>query len=459
MYTYQKAIFLFRRDLRLDDNTALLAACKQSATVIPCFIFDPKQVGENNPYRSMNAIQFMITSLQDLQKQLQQKKGRLYLFYGEPTTILEQLIKEQSIDALFFNRDYTPFSIARDKKIVTLCKKLNIACNMYDDYLLNAPETVVKKDGNPYSVFTPYWKNASRKLVTKPIACTHHNFYDDTIKDAQPNSLFKKILPETNSNIAQQGGRPQAIAICKKLEQLKAYSKTRDIPACATTELSTHIKFGTLSIREVYWSILEQIGRSAHQGLLRQLYWHDFYYQIAYHWPEVFGSAFHEKYNKLAWSYNKNHFKKWCQGLTGFPIVDAGMRQLNQTGYMHNRVRMIVASFLTKDLLIDWQWGERYFAQQLVDYDPCVNNGNWQWAASTGCDPQPYFRIFNPWLQQKKFDPDCIYIKTWVKELRNVDNKIIHNWFNDKNPKLVYPRPMVDHSTQKESALKMFKNM
>lgn len=459
MQTYKKSIFLFKRDLRLDDNTALLAACKASTTVIPCFIFDPQQVEKSNEYRSLNAIQFMIASLQDLQEHLLHKQGNLYLFYGDPIEILEQIIKEQNIDALFFNRDYTPFSIKRDKKIAALCKKLNITCITHDDYLLNAPEIVVKKDGKPYSIFTPYWKAAMQTPVAKPAPCAYHNFYNNNITNTQSNALFKKILPHINAHIAQKGGRKQALQILKKLNQFHDYHKTHDIPALATTGLSAHIKFGTVSIREVYWSILKNIGHTTHNTLLRQLYWHDFYYQIAYHFPHIFGSNFHEKYNNLVWSSNKNNFEKWCQGITGFPIIDAGMRQLNQTGFMHNRVRMIVASFLTKDLLIDWQWGERYFAQQLVDYDPCINNGNWQWAASTGCDPQPYFRIFNPWLQQKKFDPNCTYIKTWVKELRNVDNKAIHNWFNDKSPQLTYPRPMVDHSKQKEFALKMFKKI
>lgn len=457
MHTYQKTIFLFRRDLRLDDNTALFAACKASATVIPCFIFDPQQVGNNNSYASSNAIQFMIVSLQDLQKQLKTKQGKLYLFYGSPITTLEQIIKEQKIDAIFFNRDYTPFSIRRDKKISTLCKKYDVACIMHDDYLLNAPEIIVKKNGEPYSIFTPYWKNASQNSVSKPTACTKHHFFNDSINNTQSDAIFKKILPTINKAIAQKGGRAQALIICKHLDQFRDYKKTHDTPSLATTGLSAYIKFGTVSIREVYYHMLEKIGRSAHDGLLRQLYWHDFYYQIVYHFPHVLSSNFHEKYNKLIWSYNKKHFALWCQGMTGFPIVDAGMRQLNQTGFMHNRMRMIVASFLTKDLLINWRWGEQYFAQHLVDYDPCVNNGNWQWAASTGCDPQPYFRIFNPWLQQKKFDPDCAYIKTWVPELRNINNKTIHNWFNDKSPKLAYPRPMVDHTQQKELALKMFK--
>lgn len=457
MHQYDKTLYLFRRDLRLDDNTAFLAASSQSKKVIPCFIFDPIQIEEKNEYRSLNAMQFMIESLKDLELQLAKHHGTLYLFYGKTIEVVEKIIQEQKVDALFFNRDYTPFSIKRDHAIATLCKKLTIDCMPYDDALLNPPEMILNKTGKPYTVFTPYWKTASQKPVTKPIKLKTSNLSTDKLKNTQSEEIFKKILPQQNRQIAQMGGRKAGLTILKHLDDFNHYEKTRDVPSLHTTELSAHIKFGTVSIREIYYAMLEKLGRSAHHGLIRQLYWHDFYYQIAFHWPAIFGSAFQEKYNKIKWSYNKEQFKKWCQGTTGFPIVDAGMRQLNKTGFMHNRVRMIVASFLTKDLLIDWQWGERYFAQHLVDYDPCINNGNWQWAASTGCDPQPYFRIFNPWLQQKKFDPKCMYIKEWVEELRNVDSKIIHNWYKEQKTAIEYPTPMIDHAVQKELALKMFR--
>lgn len=457
MHTYNKILYLFRRDLRLDDNTAFIAASIQSKTVIPCFIFDSIQVGAQNEYRSLNAIQFMIESLKDLALQLEKHDGKLYLFYGKTVEILEQLIKENNIDALFFNRDYTPFSTKRDHAIAALCKKLKIDCISTDDALLNPPETILSKTNKPYTVFTPYWKTASQKPVANPIKLKKSNLFTDKLKSSQSEEIFKEILPQQNPQIAQKGGRKEGLTILKHLDDFNHYEKTRDIPSKHTTELSAHIKFGTVSIREVYYAMLEKLGRSAHDGLIRQLYWHDFYYQIAFYWSTVFGAPFQEKYSKIKWSYNKEHFKRWCKGTTGFPIVDAGMRQLNKTGFMHNRVRMIVASFLTKDLLIDWQLGERYFAQQLVDYDPCVNNGNWQWAASTGCDPQPYFRIFNPWLQQKKFDPECTYIKEWVEELRNVDPKTIHNWCKEQKKSIDYPTPMVDHAMQKELALKMFR--
>ncbi len=224
----------------------------------------------------------------------------------------------------------------------------------------------------------------------------------------------------------------------------------------ATSRLSAHLKFGTCSVREVYYAIVQQL--SPEHPLLRQLYWRDFFTHIAFHYPHVFGKAFHPQYDNLVWDNNRGHFQRWAEGTTGFPIVDAGMRELNATGFMHNRVRMIVASFLTKDLHISWRWGERYFAQHLVDYDPAVNNGNWQWAASTGCDAQPYFRIFNPWLQQQKFDPDCQYIYRWIPELNGIPATIIHKWYS-KHVDAPYPAPMLDHARESQIAKERYKNL
>lgn len=232
--------------------------------------------------------------------------------------------------------------------------------------------------------------------------------------------------------------------------QFQNYKDTHDFPSLSTTLLSPHLKFGSLSIREVYHTIAAKLG--GEHSLIRQLYWRDFYSQIAFHAPFVFGHPYQKKFQTLPWSENKKAFAAWCAGKTGFPIVDAGMRQLNQTGFMHNRVRMIVASFLVKDLHINWLWGERYFAQQLIDYDPAVNNGNWQWCASTGCDPQPYFRIFNPWLQQKKFDPEAEYIKKWVVELQDIPTQLIHNWYRSDDIIPHYPRPIVEHSKESKKA-------
>ena len=267
---------------------------------------------------------------------------------------------------------------------------------------------------------------------------------------------FHTILPKSdyNDEIFARGGRKNAQKVLNRLADFNDYDTDRDIPAKeATTGLSAHNKFGTVSIREVYHAVTDALGSS--HTIIRELYWRDFFSHVAFHFPHIFGHAFHKKYEQLEWENSRKKFKVWCDGKTGFPIVDAGMRQLNVTGFMHNRVRMIVASFLVKDLHIDWRWGEKYFAQNLVDYDPAVNNGNWQWAASTGCDAQPYFRIFNPWIQGKKFDLDCIYIKKWVPELRKYSAKDIHRL--EKGGALDgYPEAIVDHSEAKQVAEDMF---
>lgn len=254
-----------------------------------------------------------------------------------------------------------------------------------------------------------------------------------------------------------KGGRIEALKILKNVKVFKNYDGGRDLPAkSATSLLSAHHKFGTCSIRETYWAVRDALG--PRHTLIKELYWRDFFSHIAYHFPHVFGGAFYPEYDALPWANDKERFQRWCDGLTGFPIVDAGMRELNTTGFMHNRVRMITASFLVKDLHIDWRWGERYFAQHLVDYDPCVNNGNWQWVASTGCDHQPYFRVFNPWLQQKKFDPLCLYIKKWVPELKTVDARQLHRWYEVSGDSADrYPAPVVDHAAESIKAKEIFK--
>jgi len=446
---YKKSLFIFRRDLRLDDNTGLLAAAKQSQTVIPCFIFDPAQVGDTNEFRSTNCIQFMIESLQDLQEQLKKHNGKLYLFFGKADDVIKKLIAQESIDAVFVNRDYTPYSLKRDQAIEQLCHYYKIEFESHDDLLLNSPESIKTGNGTPYGVFTAFWKRSIKEPVAEPINFKKTNFYTQSIDLEESDLIFKKILPKKNPKIGILGGRQESAKILKHISDFTNYLKTRDIPELKTSRLSAYIKFGTHSIREIYHQFANALGKN--HPLIKQLYWRDFFTQVAYYSPFVFGHSYHKQYDSLPWSYDKKQFTAWCEGKTGFPIVDAGMRELNATGFMHNRVRMIVASFLTKDLHINWLLGEKYFAQQLVDYDPCVNNGNWQWSASTGYDAQPYFRIFNPWLQQSKFDPHCEYIKQWVPELKKAPIKTIHDWYKTKENISGYPRPIVDHA--KESAL------
>lgn len=457
MKNYKKTLFIFRRDLRLDDNTGLAQAVAQSETVIPCFIFDPRQIDNSNNYKSDNAIQFMIESLIDLDGQLYKRNGKLYIFNNDAHKTVEQLIKHEKIDAVFCNKDYTPFSKQRDKQIESLCKKNNVHFEQFADALLNEPEKIKTKSGTPYAVFTPFYRYCATTFpVTSPTTLKDGIFHTAPISLEADSKEFHDIA-KYNPLIKVQGGSITANKILNELSSQRDYLAERDYPALdATTHLSAHLKFGTVSVRQTFHAIKKMLG--GNHPLLRQLYWRDFFYHVAYNNPSVFGHAYHAKYDALEWDNNKKKFELWCQGNTGFPIVDAGMRELNTTGYMHNRVRMIVASFLVKDLHIDWRWGEKYFAQKLVDYDPAVNNGNWQWAASTGCDAQPYFRIFNPWLQQANFDPECAYIKLWIPELANVATKLIHNWYKSGGlPLYDYPRPIIDHSKESSLAKELYK--
>lgn len=454
------ALCIFRRDLRLEDNTALRAALENSSEVLPCFIFDPRQVGEKNQYRSTNCIQFMIESLQDLDTALHKKGGRLYTFYGLAEKILEELLEKIPIKAVYLNKDYTPFSRLRDAALEKICKKLDIPFLSFDDLLLIPPTDFLNKQNKPYKVFTPFFRTASQRKINEPLKNNFKNFYKKEVS-APTINLSHELTPQglilktKNKSLATHGGSSRAHSILKNIGDFKNYNHTHNIPTLSTTHLSAHLKFGTVSIRETFYAIKKQLG--GNHPLIRQLYWRDFFTHIAWHFPHVFGHAFKKEYDAVAWNWDAKKFKQWCSGTTGFPIVDAGMRQMNQTGFMHNRVRMIVASFLTKDLHIDWREGEKYFAQQLVDYDPSVNNGNWQWCASTGADAQPYFRIFNPWEQQKKFDPECAYIKTWVPELKDISPKIIHTLFKEGVPG--YPAPILEHAQERLKTLAAYKKI
>jgi len=439
MSTYSTALFIFRRDLRIYDNTGLCEALRLSERVIPCFIFDPRQI-ESHVYQSKPGLQFMLQSIGDLQQQLQASSGKLVLFNATPAQIIKQLAEQRLMQAVFINRDYTPYSRQRDAELAVICKQLGLALHILPDVLLNEPEQATKSDNTPYKIFTAFYQNAKQLPVLPPQALPKSKF----LSIESGFTLDQLNLLQTEFVI--HGGRHQALMMLKQLGHCGDYQNTRDFPALDTSsKLSAHLKFGTCSVREVYYAITEQLG--SEHPLLRQLYWRDFFTHIGYHFPHVFERAFLEKFTNLSWDNNPDYFQAWCEGKTGFPLVDAGMRELNATGFMHNRVRMIVASFLVKDLHIDWRWGERYFAQHLVDYDPCINNGNWQWAASTGCDAQPYFRIFNPWLQQLKFDQNCRYIYRWLPELQSFPPKIIHQW-DKKHSTCSYPAPIIEHGRE-----------
>ncbi len=473
--TVNRSLFLFRRDLRLEDNTGILFALRHSQVVIPAFIFTSEQI-QKNRYRNDHCLKFMIESLEDLHDSLERKGSRLYLFEGENEEIIDRLIQSMNIDAVIVNRDYTgndskagflagvkaaqkptfesfpiytPYSRKWDEKIKRLCEKRKIAFHLLDDLLFHPPEATVKKEGSPYTTFTPYFRHNVKSEVPFPVTdFPAAHFFKGEIPFAAPPTLLQKLIPTTNNGC--RGGRKEGLKILKHLDSFSSYDKERDFPAKErTTHLSAHLNLTTLSPREVFHAINKAL--SPDHGLIRSLYWRDFFISIAFFFPHVFGSPFHKKFEQIRWSENQEHFAKWTQGMTGFPIVDAGMRELNQTGFMHNRVRMITASFLTKDLHIDWRWGESYFATQLVDYDPAVNNGNWQWVAGTGTDAQPYFRVFNPWTQQKKFDPDCLYTKQWIPELKSYPSEQIHHWNRKTSP--FYPPPMVDHGEEAKKAI------
>jgi deoxyribodipyrimidine photo-lyase len=443
---YRRSLFVFRRDLRLEDNDALVAALDSSKEVVCLFNFDPRQVGENNRYFSISSFQFLLEALEDLGERLKSKKGKLYFTSGIAADQIAQVIHKNKIDALFLNRDYTPFAIKRDQEIK---KCIEIPIHFYDTLMLNPPGKVLKGDGAPYTIFTPYYKAGQKFSVPKPNPNRRQNYFSGSLKG----SITSPFHPEKETSLIVRGKRDDALKILKK--NYKGYSTLRDLPAeNGTTHLSAFMKFSLVSPKEAYHLIKE--NTTSPEPLLRQLYWRDFFTQIAAFFPHVFGKSFRPEFDAVPWEKGEVKFQKWCAGETGFPIVDAGMRELNETGYMHNRLRMITASFLTKDLQLDWRLGERYFAQKLTDYDPCVNNGSWQWAASTGCDAQPYFRIFNPWLQQKKFDPECQYIKKWVPELSGMSPKEIHGWEKEGKNSL-YPQPICDHSVESAKAKERFK--
>lgn len=443
-------LVLFRRDLRTFDHHALLEAAKLSTSLYPVFILDPRQL--SSPYRSEASVFFMIHSLRELDEDLKKRGLKLHLFYGIAEEVLEQLLESSFFTHLFFNKDYTPFSRQRDQKIKELAEKKNVLVKSFDDALLIAPSAIQNLQNKPYTVFTPFYRKALGFAIEKPkplpqgiLKASFAFEQEKNLNDLEKLCKLQPVSPLV------KGGRKEALHLLKELPRFEHYHETRNFPALyGTTRLSAHHKFGTVSIREVYWAIRELFG--PHHDLIRELFWRDFYTHILFHFPDVLGHSFIQKYDSIPWENDEKKFETWKNGQTGFPIVDAGMRELNQTGWMHNRVRMITASFLVKDLHIDWRKGEQYFAQKLVDYDPAVNNGSWQWAASTGCDAQPYFRIFNPWMQQKRFDPEALYIKKWVLELKEVPLKEIHTWSGN----LLYPAPIVDHAKQSQKAKELY---
>jgi deoxyribodipyrimidine photo-lyase len=411
-------IFIFRRDFRIYDNLALnklISECGNKG-IYPIFIFNPVQIyAKNNQYFSNNCVQFMIESLDELDK-------HIHVNYYESNNsgeieVLIGLSKKYKIKSIAYNKDYSPFAIKRDSIIADWASSEGISIITEEDYTLYRMGTIQNNKGGPYQVFTPFYKKSLSVKVKsiEPLIVKNIN----VIKNIKNFDKHKYYV--VNNDLAVRGGRDNALIRFKKI--MTDYATTRDYPALdKTTKLSAYIKFGCVSIREVYYNYKNV------KELQRELIWREFYANILYYYPHVLGNSFKEKYDNVKWTNNKEWFKRWCNGTTGYVLVDAGMNQLNKTGWMHNRLRMITAMFLTKDLLIDWRWGEKYFATRLVDYDPASNNGGWQWSASTGTDAQPYFRIFNPDLQLKRYDKDYEYIRTWIPnyEIEAIEKIVDH---------------------------------
>ena len=465
-------LFIFRRDLRLEDNVGFQQMAKECDVLYPCFIFTPEQVGNQNKYRSNDSVQFMIESLLDLDKSLGKHGGgsaELYCFYGKNKTVISHLINELNINTIGFNRDYTPYAIQRDEEIKQLCEKRHIECLMTEDYYLYTPGSILNTSNRIYSKFTPFYQKVLGENVPKPNmgfsnkARFGHIRGHGGMLQISLDTAMKRFVGNANDKIFTHGGRePGLVKLRDTLRTQRNYEKTRNMLNYPTSLLSAYLKFGCISVREVYHYFVRYFGKKSE--ILRQLIWRDFYAHVLYGFPELVDMAESPpriNYKKPKWENNRTWFEKWCKGQTGYPIVDACMRQLNQTGWMHNRGRLIVSCFLVKTLLIDWKWGEQYFAKHLADYDVASNNGNWQWISSTGVDSMPYFRIFNPWTQSLEYDPEGKFIKTWVPELADVDPKDLHKW-NESHEKykksgIKYGAPIVDFSVQRKRMLEMYK--
>ena len=455
---FENGLFIFRRDLRVIDNNGLNLLNEKCKNIYTIFIFTPEQAGNGNKYKSDNALQFMIESLEDLASNISKMGGQLHTFYGHNDKVVEDCIKAWNINVVCFNLDITPYARERDAKLINLCEKTKTYV-MYDyDYYLCEPGTVVNGSGNPYVKFTPYYEKASKKKVAAPAGPRKLHLAKSSAH--VPNKItldlaMRKFVGKENPDILVHGGRENALKQMRQAaKNIKHYAKTRDELSKPTSQLSAYLKFGAVSVREAY-----KVFRSK-RDFIRQLYWREFYANVLYSFPRVLGHSLNPKYDKIKWHHNQKWLEAWKKGETGIPIVDASQRQLLQTGWTHNRGRMISSSILIKILLIDWREGERFYAQHLVDYDIASNNGGWLWSSGGGADSQPFFRYFNPYTQSKEYDTQCEYIKRWIPELKDVPNEDIHKWDTDweKHKDCDYPKPIVNYAEQREKSIKMYKD-
>lgn len=420
-------VFWFRRDLRLDDNVGLFESLSNGET-LPIFIFDPNILAELP--KDDARVTFISELLEKIQNELKTVKKSLAVFHEEPEKVFEKIIKEHKIKSVFTNHDYEPYAKKRDSEIEKFLKSKDIAFHTFKDQVIFEKDEIVKDDGKPYVVYTPFSKKWKEKFSEKSVSQHHSEKKLDQIANHNYPFLSLEDIGFEKSKI-----KVEDFDVSKKV--IENYKDTRDFPSVdGTSHLSPHLRFGAVSIRQ----LVKKASEFKQETFLNELIWREFFMQILWHFPKTVTESFRPKYDNIKWRNNEKEFKSWCEGKTGYPIVDAGMRQLNKTGNMHNRVRMVVASFLCKHLLIDWRWGEAYFAEKLLDYEQFSNIGNWQWAAGCGVDAAPYFRIFNPSEQVKKFDKDFKYIKKWVPEFQEINYK-----------------PIVDHKEARERCLKVYK--
>ncbi len=428
--TQAVALFWFRRDLRLHDNAGLFAALSSGLPVVPVFIFDTEILSRLQD-KDDKRVSFIYAALLQMQQKLIEAGSTLDIQYGKPLDIFKKLLKAYAVKAVYTAHDYEPYASGRDEAIRQLLNKNDASLHTVKDQVIFEKSEVVKDDGLPYSIYTPYakrWKASLQKERLQPYRSEKHlhKLYSQTPLSVPSLEEMGFVFDKTVSAIP---------SVDKAIVQ--QYHQTRNIPSVAgTTKLGVHLRFGTGSVRRLAATALE-----LNQTFLGELIWREFFMQMLWHQPRLVSEACKKDYDNIKWRNNEEEFDRWCKGQTGYPIVDAGMRELNETGFMHNRVRMIAASFLVKDLLIDWRWGEAYFARKLMDFELASNNGNWQWVAGCGCDAAPYFRVFNPTIQAKRFDPQSKYTKRWIPELETFD----------------YPKPMVEHDKAKERCLKAYK--
>ena len=425
------AIFWHRRDLRLEDNAGLYHALKSGLPVLPVFIFD-KNILDKLEDKADKRVDFIYQQLSLLKKKLTELGSDMRVYYGEPMDVWKTITTEYNVAQVYTNHDYEPYALQRDEEVRGFLATKSITLHTFKDQCIFEESEVVKDDGLPYTVFTPYskkWKAKLNDYYLKPYLT--EKYFEHFHKVANPSS----IISLRAMGFSETGTTFPSKEVAQGI--IKNYSEQRNFPAVAgTSKLGIHFRFGTISIREK-----ARKAKALNETFLNELIWRDFYMMILSHFPHVASGSFRKQYDRIQWRNNETEFAAWCEGKTGYPIVDAGMRELNETGFMHNRVRMIVASFLTKHLLIDWRWGEAYFAKKLLDFDLSANNGGWQWAAGSGTDAAPYFRVFNPALQTDKFDKQLVYIKKWVPELLTLN----------------YSKPIVVHDIARKRCLEVYK--